>query len=460
MSRPSGSRPDLSRPGISFPGISRPGVDRPVAGGGNRFPGNKLPDVANKLPGNRLPGNQRPSVPSKLPGNLRPGGDKPGLGDLGDFLGLDRPLRPEGGGGRPTTLPGTVPDRPIAGRPKPDRPSIDRPSLDRPAFNRPDVTFPNLDNSIGGGNRPSIDIGEINLGNNTIINNRPSWANIDRDSINQINNRWSNNLVSMRNWQDRYPVRIDRRRDWGDRVRDRWRYAAGGFPGYYRPGWWAAHPFRFCGWHYYYVFPAHSWVYWWSTPTYTRVTNWVSTGPAPASLSQPIYYDYGDGGNVTYTDNRVFIGGQEVAGVDEFAQSAADLATVAAPDSEEEAMEAEWLPLGTFALTTDPDDIDVSRTIQLAVNKSGVISGTMFNSETEKADSIQGRVDKETQRVALRFGESEKVVAETGLYNLTQDEAPLLIHFGTETQDDYLLVRLPQPEEDADDPAAVSPSTN
>jgi hypothetical protein len=56
-------------------------------------------------------------------------------------------------------------------------------------------------------------------------------------------------------------------------------------------------------------------------------------------------------------------------------------------------------------------------------------------------------VDKQTQRVAFRIGESESLVAETGLSNLTQDEAPLLVHFGPEQTEDYLLVRLEQPEE-------------
>ena len=92
----------------------------------------------------------------------------------------------------------------------------------------------------------------------------------------------------------------------------------------------------------------------------------------------------------------------------------------------------------------------------MAVNKDGIISGTLYNRRTDKTDAIQGSVDKETQRVALRFGESETVVAETGLYNLTQDEAPLLVHFGTETQDNYLLVRLPEPDESTFDESGDS----
>ena len=177
------------------------------------------------------------------------------------------------------------------------------------------------------------------------------------------------------------------------------------------------------------------------------MTNWFSWSAPAAAWSQPVYYDYGDGGNVTYQDNRVYLGDQPVASADEFAESAAALATVPAPESEDQAAEAEWLPLGTFVLTTDPDDVEPNRLVQMAVNKDGIISGTLHNRQTDKTDAIQGSVDKETQRVAVRIGESETVVAETGLYNLTQDEAPLLVHFGTETQDNYLLVRLPEPDE-------------
>ena len=37
---------------------------------------------------------------------------------------------------------------------------------------------------------------------------------------------------------------------------------------------------------------------------------------------------------------------------------------------------------------------------------------------------------------------------ETGLYNLTQDEAPVLVHLGAEDVENWLLVRMEEPEED------------
>ena len=84
----------------------------------------------------------------------------------------------------------------------------------------------------------------------------------------------------------------------------------------------------------------------------------------------------------------------------------------------------------------------------MAVSKEGIISGTLFNTATDTTQAIQGQVDKETQRVAMRFGDSEDIIAETGLYNLTQVEAPVLVHFGPEKIENWLLVRLDDPAPD------------
>jgi hypothetical protein len=107
------------------------------------------------------------------------------------------------------------------------------------------------------------------------------------------------------------------------------------------------------------------------------------------------------------------------------------------------------MPLGTFAVAADEKDVDPSRVIQLALSKEGIISGTLYDTQTDKAYTVQGQVDKETQRVAFRIGESPNVIAETGLYNLTQDESPVLVHFNTKKTETYLLVRLPEPKEES-----------
>ncbi len=45
-------------------------------------------------------------------------------------------------------------------------------------------------------------------------------------------------------------------------------------------------------------------------------------------------------------------------------------------------------------------------------------------------------------------------MAETGLYNLTQEQAPVLVHFGADKVENWLFVRLEDPApEDASEPA-------
>jgi hypothetical protein len=86
--------------------------------------------------------------------------------------------------------------------------------------------------------------------------------------------------------------------------------------------------------------------------------------------------------------------------------------------------------------------------MQLAVDKQGVVSGTMYNKTSDETLSVQGAVDKDTQRVAFRIGDNQDIVAETGLYNLTQQEVPLLVHYGADRVENYLLVRLDAPPDE------------
>ncbi len=426
---PNNSRPNNSLPGGLSPSNKLPGTTSPSnrlpgnVGNGNAGLGGSLP--GNKLPSNKLPGTTLPS--NKLPGNNSPGNRLPGSGvtgglaeqgrlpdfsklpqgrpstaDLGNYLGLDRPVRPE-----------TKPAQPV--RPTPSRPN---------------------------GNRPPVNLDNINLGNNLNLNSRPDWVNINQNQIIQINQQWQSQLGNLSNWQTNYPARGEYFHRWGNDLRRNWVMD----PGFYGPQWWNRHPFHCSGWHYFHVYWNYPYSYWWSTPSYNQLAQWLAWSAVANQPQQPVYYDYGTGGNVTYQDNRVYMAGQPIASSDEFAASAATLATVDAPKSDEQVKETEWLPLGTFALTTSTDDLEPNQIVQLAVDKSGVIAGTLHDKSADTTVALQGRVDKDTQRVAVRVGDSDRVVAETGLYNLTQDEASVLIHFGNITQDNYLLVRLPDPE--------------
>jgi len=157
--------------------------------------------------------------------------------------------------------------------------------------------------------------------------------------------------------------------------------------------------------------------------------------------SNPMYYDYGN--NVTYQDNSVYVDGQSVGTAEQYYDQASQLATTGT--QAQAPADGDWMPLGVFGLTkTGEQKADV--TVQLAVNKQGVLRGNYTDVVTNQTQLVHGSVDKKTQRVAFTVGENTNNVVETGLYNLTKDEAPALIHFGKDRTEQWLLVRLKQPE--------------
>ena len=109
------------------------------------------------------------------------------------------------------------------------------------------------------------------------------------------------------------------------------------------------------------------------------------------------------------------------------------------------------MPLGVYSLVQE-GATETEKLIQLAVNKEGAIRGNYHDLLTDQVTPLTGAVDKQTQRVALRLEGNDSLVLETGLYNLTNDEAPVLIHMGNDKQASRVLVRLKQPEEEAPAP--------
>ncbi len=167
------------------------------------------------------------------------------------------------------------------------------------------------------------------------------------------------------------------------------------------------------------------------------VTGWVDYG-----WTEPIYYSYGE--NVYYEDNSVYYGDQVVATADEYAQQAEAIVASApevAPD------QAEWMPLGVFALTPDGQAAgpDPTLFLQLVISKQGIISGTLNNSSTNTTQTIEGMADKTTQRCAWNVQGKSRPIMETGIVNLTEDSAPALVHFADGQTQQWLMVRLPDP---------------
>ena len=109
--------------------------------------------------------------------------------------------------------------------------------------------------------------------------------------------------------------------------------------------------------------------------------------------------------------------------------------------------QAEWMPLGVFALTPDgqASGPDPTLFLQLAISKEGIISGTLNNSATEKTQTIEGMADKNSQRCAWTVAGQTRPIMETGINNLTEDTAPALVHFADGQTQQWLMVRLEEP---------------
>jgi hypothetical protein len=195
----------------------------------------------------------------------------------------------------------------------------------------------------------------------------------------------------------------------------------GGYPGAWWPGKWAL--------------ATTAWATW----------GWGTAGSYAGCSDEGAYYDYG--GNVTYEDDTVYYGEEPVASAEQYYDQAKQLA-----DAGQSAENEEWLPLGVFAVVSEPAQTQTDKVIQLAVNKDGIVRGNLNDFLADKVIPVVGSVDKKSQRVAVKMEGNDSVVLETGLYNLTNDEVPVLIHFSADKQEPRTLIRLIPPEDQAKSP--------
>lgn len=169
------------------------------------------------------------------------------------------------------------------------------------------------------------------------------------------------------------------------------------------------------------------------------MTGWVAV-----SWDQPRFYNWGD--NCYFEGDTVYFDGEAISTVDEFAQEAQQIAQ-SVPDVEPD--DVEWLPLGVFALCQDDGEEsgpDPTIFLQLAISKEGIIAGTLQNTATDNAFEVEGTIDQESQRAAWgRVGEDWPIM-ETGIANLTEEDAPALLHFDDGQTQQWLMVRLEEPE--------------
>jgi hypothetical protein len=189
----------------------------------------------------------------------------------------------------------------------------------------------------------------------------------------------------------------------------------------------------------------------WSAGNAWSPTSWRAVTSYYGSNSKPIWYDYGD--NVTYQNGNIMMSGQNLGTAEQFSQQAAELAQ--SGTAAEPAADSDWLPLGVFAMVRNEQQ-HPQLIMQLAVNKQGLLRGNFTDEVSEHTQPIHGAIDPKTQRAAWIVGSHQNLVMEAGLSNLSEGDAPALIHKNGKT-DHWLLVRLQQPVGNAGPSGPPSP---
>jgi hypothetical protein len=202
-----------------------------------------------------------------------------------------------------------------------------------------------------------------------------------------------------------------------------------GYYGCFHPAWYATHPgcWVVAGW----AAGAA-----WSAPSYAVVSSYCGLDSAAAPD-----YDYGSA--VVYQDNEVYMNGQPAATAQQYAEQAATIATQGQTATVRTS--DEWKPLGVYALVQG-DDKTSNNIFQLAVNKDGIIRGNYYDGLLDATTEVYGSIDKQTQRAAWTIGKKKDRVFEAGVYNLAQSQCPCLVHLGTQSTTQMMLVRVEQPK--------------
>jgi hypothetical protein len=446
VERPQFDRPQVERPRVERPDVATPRVETRRV---------ETPDVPRTARTDGDPDRVRPenTTPRRTDADNRP------------RVTDDQTERPRIDSDRPAT-DRTNPGRIDADRTTRDRVDTDRAAADRTAENRATREARNIGDRL----TRQFDRAEREVQDNLrqALGRSTNRDGRDRDGRDRDGRDRDGDIVRdgnrFRDFDNRFRDDIRRWEDRGDRIRSNYRRGD-----YFTTSWWRGRPvigFDAGGrygiggrgyWGYQPWLGYQPYGYWWGRPSWLSLIGWFGGwgGYGGYGWGDPFYYDYGPGGNVVYTRDYVVVNGQNVGTPASFYAAARALATV--DMSQVDPNDRDWQPLGTFSMAVRQDEVDPPRVVQLATNKDGIISGTVFNRESGNLYNVQGRVDPETQRVAFTLGNDRNTVFETGLYNLTQDQTPVLVHFSARQHDTYVLARLPEPSEAELDRAAAQP---
>lgn len=167
---------------------------------------------------------------------------------------------------------------------------------------------------------------------------------------------------------------------------------------------------------------------WWRPAAWATLAGWGNW-----NWSTPYYYD--DGGYaypITTTEST-------------YSTTTTPYQSAQSPQSTQ-TTGGDWLPLGVFAVASDPNTVaQTNHFLQLAINRNGEIVGVLYNSVTDTAHDITGMVDPNSQQAYWYMAnKTDAPISSTGIYNLTEDQTPINVHFSDGSDQPWTLVRLQQ----------------
>lgn len=401
MSRPSTSHsPSMHRPTPKKPTPKIKPSRQPSTRPSSNLSNKKQPNI--KFPTNPRPstGGNKTRPQNTRPQNTRPQTTRPTPSQLNQFMDFRKPTtkpsqRPQGGGAagnflkdRPSTLPANPINKPaVRPTPRPETRPMPKPAI-KPAV-KPAVKVPPA-NAV----RPVHYPAKIKPVNRPPGYRPPGYRPIG---------------YRPPGYRPPRPVHLPA----------------------YNPGYWGRYPNYRYHWNRYNN-------NWWAFATAGAITSWWING----INRQPVYYDYGT--NIYYEGDQVYYQGNPVGTPEEYSQQAQ---TIAESAPKVDPSDVEWLPLGVFAITENEGSIEnATLYLQLAISKEGLIGGTFQNTLSEDSFEIEGTVDKESQRAAWGPIGKQWPIMETGLYNLTENEAGALVHFDNGQTQQWTMTRIDDPK--------------
>jgi hypothetical protein len=268
-----------------------------------------------------------------------------------------------------------------------------------------------------------------------------AWDRDGRDGDRRGDNRdWSGRWRNGDRFDKAWQVRDHWRNRWGDRWHDRDWDDWHDFP--FHVGWWGGNHWHGRHWSFWDRHHHGDDWFWWTWAAAPLLFNHFDYG-----WHTPYYWDYGPGEYIYYDDGIVYVNGQWYQPAPVFYENTVELVEEAPVLTEEQAAQAEWLPLGVFAVTRE-GQAEADLMVQIAVTTEGIIGGTVHDQASGITYQAEGTVEKDTQRAVWSYtnDRNQRILMETSVFNLTQPEATGLVHYGPDNIQVIELVRLEPPE--------------